>query len=84
MLPSCKQVAEQVSENIDEPLTGMRWLKVKMHLLMCAYCRRYNQQIKLSSQVVAELSQSQEVDQALQQNVEQCYRHLHGIDNKDS
>ncbi|MDQ7048892.1 MAG: hypothetical protein Q9M92_04845 [Enterobacterales bacterium] len=82
MLPSCKQIAEQASENIDQPLSGMRWFKAKLHLIMCGYCRRYTKQMELSSQVVNQLSENGDVDQAMQQQVEQCFHQLHGKDKK--
>ncbi len=83
MLPSCKQVAEQASENIDHPITGIRWLKVKLHLLMCHYCRLYTKQIKLSSEVVNHLSENGEIDPAMQQKVEKRFCELHGKDKND-
>ncbi len=49
MLPKCREVAEQLSENIDQPVTGFKRFKLKLHLLLCAYCRRYGKQIELSS-----------------------------------
>jgi len=78
MLPSCKQIAEQASENIDQPLSGMRWFKAKLHLLMCGYCRRYSKQMALSSQVVNKLSNNADLDPEMQQQVEQCFHQLHG------
>ena len=74
MLPTCKQVAEQSSEDIDEPLTGIKWLKMKVHLLICAYCRRYRNQMELSSQTVNELEQKNTPSEELTQNIEECYR----------
>lgn len=44
---NCKQITEKVSENLDEPLRGVAWLRVKFHLILCRYCRRYNHQIEI-------------------------------------
>ena len=74
MLPSCKQVAEQLSENIDQPLTGMSWLKLKLHLLMCAYCRRYGNQIEISAKTINLLGSEQKPSEALKQKMLQHYR----------
>ncbi|WP_444996562.1 hypothetical protein [Aliikangiella sp. IMCC44359] len=52
MLPSCKKVAEELSENIDQPITGIRGFKLKLHLLMCRFCRRYDKQINLSTKTI--------------------------------
>ncbi len=77
VLPSCKQVAEQVSENIDRPLTGMRWLKMKLHLLMCNYCRRYNEQITLTVKTLKDLEPEQKPSKTLEKNVKESYHTIH-------
>jgi len=76
MLPSCREIAEQTSENIDEPLTGLRWLKMKIHLFICINCRRYKEQIGLSSKLVSSFEQN-EPNEQLQADVEACYEELH-------
>lgn len=55
MLPSCKEVAQLASDNLDTPLKGNRWLKMKLHLLMCTYCRRYNKQMGITQKTVCDL-----------------------------
>lgn len=77
MLPSCKQVAEQASENIDTPLTGMKWFKMKIHLLICAFCRRYNEQMILSSETVKSLGEKETSSNAIRQQVAECYHETH-------
>ncbi len=57
MLPSCKQVTEQLSDNLDEPISGMKWVKLKVHLLMCAYCRLYGKQIEITSRILKKYQQ---------------------------
>ena len=52
MLPTCREVAEQLSEEIDQPITGFKKFKLKLHLLMCVHCRRYKEQLELSSKTV--------------------------------
>ncbi len=84
MLPNCKQVAEQASENLDTPLTGMAWLKLKIHLLMCKHCGRYVDQLALSSETVAALDNDVEPNESVKATVEEQYRELHceGTSNK--
>lgn len=77
MLPNCKQIAEQVSENIDEPLTGIRWLKMKFHLLMCAYCRRYNNQIQISSDTVATICNETKPNEEVRIIVKKNFNEMH-------
>ena len=52
MLPTCRQVAEQLSDHLDQPATGFKWLKLQFHLLMCKYCRIYGKQIELSTKTI--------------------------------
>jgi len=77
MLPNCKQIAEQASENIDTPLTGMAWVKLKLHLLICKHCNRYVNQIELSSKTVEAMNTDCEPNEIVKKNVEECYRELH-------
>lgn len=77
MLPNCKQVAEQASENIDQPLTGIRWLKMKIHLLMCAYCNRYNKQIQISSNMVSSICQESQPNEDVRINVKKTFDEMH-------
>ena len=81
MLPTCKQVAEQLSDNLDEPLTGIKWLKLKLHLLMCVYCKRYAKQLALSATTIGLLEQATTPSQALHdkiiQHYKDCHRHQH-------
>jgi hypothetical protein len=77
MLLDCKQVAEQVSENIDQPLSGMRWLKFKWHLLLCTYCRRYDKQLAISSNMVGSLGEELQPSKELRENVTQSYQEIH-------
>lgn len=52
MMLTCRQIAEQISDNIDQPSNGLNWLKFKLHLLMCVYCRRYKKQMDLTVNTV--------------------------------
>jgi hypothetical protein len=82
MLPTCRQVAELASENIDEPVRGARWLKMKLHLLICTYCRRYGKQMVLSSKTVKALDHSCQPNETIRKKVEECFVELH-CDHKD-
>lgn len=78
MLPTCREVSEQASENLDEPVKGTKWLKLKLHLLICAYCRRYNQQIGLARETVKSLADKKQCNQTVKAEVEKAYKGLHG------
>lgn len=82
MLPTCKQVAEQLSENIDQPVKGLKWLKLKLHLLICVYCRRYGKQLELSSKTINLVDTKEyQPDQALKEIMMQRFKDCHC--NKD-
>ena len=83
MLPTCRQVAEQLSEHIDQPLTGMRWLKLKLHLLLCAYCRRYGQQIKMSANTINLIANKNTHNEALKEKLLQHYRECQAHKKED-
>lgn len=77
MLLNCKQVAELVSENIDKPLSGTPWLKMKVHLFLCAYCRRYNKQMALSCKTVGCIDKKTQPSDQLCKNAEHHFREIH-------
>ena len=77
MLPSCKQVAEKLSENLDQPLTGGMWLKVKFHLIMCRLCRLYGKQIEITSNTIKSIDEDCEASPEVRLKVENSYRELH-------
>jgi len=47
LVPSCRQAARLQSQALDGKLPFFSWLGLKMHLLVCRWCRRYGKQIRL-------------------------------------
>lgn len=45
-MPSCREAAERLSREQDEADPGGRRLALRMHLLICAHCRRYDRQLR--------------------------------------
>jgi hypothetical protein len=43
---NCKQTSLLVSQSLDRPLTWRERWAVRIHLLICVYCRRFKQQLK--------------------------------------
>ena len=78
MLPTCREVSQQASENLDEPITGIKLIRMKLHLMICKYCRLYQKQIKLSSETVKAMDERVTINQDVQENVENTYKELHG------
>jgi predicted anti-sigma-YlaC factor YlaD len=44
-MPSCRRVAELVSQSLDEPLGGVDRLLLRFHLAMCGNCRNVERQL---------------------------------------
>ena len=44
---TCAESARLQSEGLDRELSRMERLGLRLHLLVCAWCRRYGQQIQL-------------------------------------
>ena len=42
---SCREVTQLVSESLDRDLPLRQRMSMKMHLLMCKLCSRYNKQL---------------------------------------
>ena len=46
LFPSCRQVSQMQSEALDRSLPLFTRIKMRMHLLVCSWCRRYGKQIR--------------------------------------
>ncbi|HVY70227.1 MAG TPA: zf-HC2 domain-containing protein [Verrucomicrobiae bacterium] len=46
MSPSCKQAARLQSDSLDRKLRLSERLGLRLHLLLCKWCRRYGQQVR--------------------------------------
>ena len=42
----CKEVAQLASERLDRSLSLTEWFSLRLHLLLCAMCTRYVDQLK--------------------------------------
>ncbi len=47
MMPSCKDVSGDMSRAMDERLPVRKRLAIRLHVAMCSFCRRYEEQIRL-------------------------------------
>ena len=44
---SCKEVVARADDYVDRQLSWREKLAVRLHLLLCSYCRRYVRQLRL-------------------------------------
>jgi hypothetical protein len=42
---SCKQASQIISQSLDRPLTMQERFALKLHLLICKYCKQFSQQL---------------------------------------
>jgi hypothetical protein len=43
---SCKQASQIISQSLDRPLTMRERFALKLHLLVCKYCKRFSQHLQ--------------------------------------
>jgi hypothetical protein len=60
VLPTCKEVSHLTSQAMDETLPWRKRFGMRLHLMMCVWCRRNNEQLHL----VRDLARGQSVPQA--------------------
>lgn len=44
--PHCREIARLASRSFEQPLSFSMKLKLRLHFLICAWCHRYDQQLK--------------------------------------
>jgi len=59
---SCDQATYIISKNQHEEITFLTNLKLKLHLLMCLYCRRYNKQIKFLDKIINKIKSTPDLN----------------------
>jgi len=48
-IPDCKEASHLISLSHDETLSFGKKIGLKMHLMICKFCRRYEKQLRLIS-----------------------------------
>jgi hypothetical protein len=47
IMPSCQDISRSVSDSLDRQLPLHRRMMIRVHLRLCVFCRRYQQQLEL-------------------------------------
>ncbi|NVJ49826.1 MAG: zf-HC2 domain-containing protein [Gammaproteobacteria bacterium] len=68
-IPSCKQVTELSSLQLDESLPRLQRVALRVHLMMCQSCRRYVKQMELTSDIVQRWLTRREMPEAVKQRL---------------
>lgn len=53
--PTCREVHQLTSEGLDRHLSVVERLRVRLHLLVCLACRRFNEQTLLIRRALREV-----------------------------
>ena len=43
---NCKQTSQLISQSLDRPLTLRERFELKLHLIICKYCRQFSQHLQ--------------------------------------
>ena len=63
---SCKQASQIISQSLDRPLTMRERFALKLHLLICKYCKRFSQQIQTLRVAMKQMISSIENDNTIE------------------
>jgi hypothetical protein len=55
-LPRCDDLLVTMSESLDRSLTLREKIKMRMHFLICAFCKRYLQQLRILHKSIGRLA----------------------------
>ena len=66
---SCKQASQLISASLDRPLTLSERIVLRLHLIICKYCKRFSQQLQTMRVAMTTLAQSIENDNSIEMPV---------------
>ncbi len=55
---NCKQFTDLASDNLDAQYHGWKRINIRLHLLLCRHCRRFNRHLDRSRRTGAELAKT--------------------------
>ena len=58
----CKQASQLISKSLDRQLSWRERFAVRLHLLICKYCKRFSQQLETMRVALKRMTQSIEND----------------------
>ncbi|GAB4324102.1 MAG: hypothetical protein Kow0074_16800 [Candidatus Zixiibacteriota bacterium] len=65
ILPTCEDVSHLTSQAMDESLPFSKRLGLRLHLMMCVWCRRNSEQLRLIRDLARRLAASEPDDAKL-------------------
>ena len=55
----CRHASRLISQSLDRPLRGREKFSLRLHLLMCKWCRRYREQIRIIGSTIHQFAASE-------------------------
>jgi Putative zinc-finger len=62
----CKQASQIISQSLDRNLTLRERFALRLHLLICAYCKRFSQQMQTMRVAIKQMTASIENDHKIE------------------
>jgi Putative zinc-finger len=62
----CKQASQIISQSLDRNLTLRERFALRLHLLICAYCKRFSQQMQTMRVAIKQITASIENDHKIE------------------
>jgi hypothetical protein len=78
---SCKQASQLISQSLEQPLAMRERFALKLHLLICRYCRRFRQQLQAIRIALKLTAQAIENDDTIKMPSETKQRLIQSIES---
>jgi hypothetical protein len=78
---SCKQASQLISQSLEQPLAMRERFALKLHLLICRYCRRFRQQLQAIRIALKLTAQAIENDDTIKMPLETKQRLIQSIES---
>jgi Putative zinc-finger len=62
----CKQASQLISQSLDRPLTIWERFALKLHLLICEYCKQFSQHLQTLRVALKQMTSSIENDNTIE------------------
>ena len=85
--PNCAEMSRLASRSLEQPLSMRTWLKMRLHYLICAWCKRYFMQLRFLHEAAPHFDEHAGTLPVRSLSVEakrRIMQRLQGMENKSS
>jgi DNA-directed RNA polymerase specialized sigma24 family protein len=85
--PNCAEMSRLASRSLEQPLSMRTWLKMRLHYLICAWCKRYFTQLRFLHEAAPHFDEHAGTLPARSLSVEarrRLMQRLQGVESKSS